>query len=91
LVNNRRIKLRYAHIGGTNPIRVIIHGNQIDRVPDSYRRYLTKIFRKKLRLVGTTVLIDFRGGDNPYKDKKNELTKRQINKRKRLMKFVKKR
>jgi GTPase len=91
LVQNRRIKLRYAHIGGTNPIRVIIHGNQIDKVPDSYRRYLVKIFRKKLRLVGTTVLIDFRGGDNPYKNKKNELTQRQINKRKRLMKFVKKR
>jgi len=91
LVNNRRIKLRYAHIGGTNPIRVIIHGNQIDKVPDSYRRYLVKIFRKKLKLVGTTVLIDFRGGDNPYKDKKNVLTKRQITKRKRLMKFVKKR
>ncbi len=47
LVNNRRIKLRYAHIGGTNPIRVIIHGNQIDRVPDSYRRYLTKILPQK--------------------------------------------
>jgi GTPase len=91
LVNNRRIKLRYAHIGGTNPIRVIIHGNQIDKVPDSYRRYMAKIFRKKLKLVGTAVLIDFRGGDNPYKDKKNELTQRQINKRKRLMKFVKKR
>lgn len=90
MVQNRRIKLRYAHIGGTNPIRVIIHGNQIDKVPDSYRRYLAKVFRKKLKLVGTAVLIDFRGGDNPYKDKKNVLTARQINKRKRLMKFVKK-
>jgi len=90
LVQNRRIKLRYAHIGGTKPIRLIIHGNQIDKVPDSNRRYLAKEFRKKLKLVGTAVLVDFRGGDNPYKNKKNELTQRQINKRKRLMKFVKK-
>ncbi len=91
LVQGRRIKLRYAHIGGTNPIRIIIHGNQIDKVPDSYRRYLAKIFRTKLKLVGTNVLIEFKSGDNPYKDKKNVLTPRQINKRKRLMKFVKKR
>ncbi len=91
MVQNRRIKLRYAHIGETNPIRVIIHGNQIDKVPDSYRRYLAKVFRKKLNLVGTAVLIDFKGGDNPFKGKKNELTQRQLNKRKRLMKFAKKR
>ncbi len=91
LVQNRRIKLRYAHIGGTNPIRIIIHGNQIDRVPNSYRRYLAKIFRTKLKLVGTNVLIDFKGGDNPYKDKKNVLTDRQVAKKRRLMKFVKKR
>jgi GTPase len=91
MVQNRRIKLRYAHIGGTNPIRVIIHGNQIDKVPDAYKRYLAKVFRKKLKLVGTAVLIDFKGGDNPYKGKKNVLTSRQVNKRKRLMKFVKKR
>ncbi len=91
LVQGRRIKLRYAHIGGTNPIRVIIHGNQIDKVPDAYRRYLAKIFRDKLKLVGTAVLIEFKSGDNPYKDKKNVLTDRQVAKRRRLMKFVKKR
>jgi GTPase len=91
LVQGRRIKLRYAHIGGTNPIRVIIHGNQIDKVPDAYKRYLQKIFRQQLKLVGTAVLIDFKGGDNPYKDKKNKLTDRQVAKRRRLMKFVKKR
>jgi GTPase len=90
LVQGRRIKLRYAHIGGTNPIRVIVHGNQIDKVPDAYRRYLAKIFRNKLKLVGTAVLIDFKSGENPYKDKKNILTDRQIAKRRRLMKFVKK-
>ena len=91
MVQGRRIKLRYAHLGGTNPIRVIIHGNQTEHVPDSYKRYLAKVFRKKLNLVGSAVLIDFKRGENPFKGKKNILTDRQVNKRKRLMKFVKKR
>ncbi len=91
MVQSRRIKLRYAHIGGTDPIRVIIHGNQTDKVPDAYKRYLASVFRKRLKLVGTNVLVDFKQGDNPYKDKKNILTARQVTKRKRLMKFVKKR
>ncbi|MGB1800792.1 MAG: ribosome biogenesis GTPase Der [Gammaproteobacteria bacterium] len=91
LVQGRRIKLRYAHIGQTNPIRVIVHGNQVDKVPDAYRRYLQKIFRQQLKLVGTAVLIEFKGGDNPFKGKKNKLTDRQVAKRRRLMKFVKKR
>lgn len=91
MVQGRRIKLRYAHLGGTDPIRVIIHGNQTERVPDAYKRYLASVYRKRLNLIGTNVLIDFKHGDNPFKGKKNVLTQRQINKRKRLMKHVKKR
>lgn len=91
MVQGRRIKLRYAHLGGTDPIRVIIHGNQTDKVPDAYKRYLASVFRKRLKLVGTNVLVDFKHGDNPFKGKKNVLTPRQITKRRRLMKFVKKR
>ena len=91
LVQGRRIKLRYAHIGRTNPIHVIIHGNQVDKVPNAYKRYLQKIFRQKLKVIGTAVLVDFKSGDNPYKGKKNVLTDRQVAKRRRLMKFVKKR
>ena len=90
VVHGRRIKLRYAHIGGHDPIRVIVHGNQTDRVPESYRRYLSKQMRKQLKLVGTPVLIDFKQGDNPYKDRKNVLTNRQIEKRRRLMRHVRK-
>ncbi|MAS82005.1 MAG: ribosome biogenesis GTPase Der [Legionellales bacterium] len=91
MVKGRRIKIRYAHLGGTDPIRVIIHGNQTDKVPDAYRRYLASVFRKRLKLIGTNVLVDFKQSDNPFKGKINILTSRQINKRKRLMKFVKKR
>ena len=90
LVRGRRIKLRYAHIGGHDPIRIIVHGNQTDRVPESYKRYLANQMRKQLKLVGAPVLIEFKQGENPYKNKKNILSNRQIEKRRRLMRHVKK-
>lgn len=90
LVHGRRIKLRYAHAGGHNPPLIIIHGNQLDSLPDSYKRYLIKGFTEKLKLVGTPLKLEFKGGDNPFKDKKNNLTDRQLKKRKRLMNWVKK-
>lgn len=89
LVRGRRIKLRYAHQGGRNPPMIVIHGNQTQNVPDAYRRYLSNTFRKALRLEGTPVRIDFKTGVNPYEGRKNILTKRQIDKRQRLKKFVK--
>ena len=67
LVHGHSIKLRYAHQGGQNPPMIIIHGNRIDHVPESYRRYLAGFFRKRLDLWGTPIRIEFRGGENPYK------------------------
>lgn len=90
MIRGSRIKLRYAHVGGHNPLRIIIHGNQTKHVPDSYRRYLANRLREKLKLTGTPVIIEFKHSDNPYKGIKNPLNKRQIQKRKRLMKHVKK-
>ncbi len=89
LVNGRRIKLRYAHAGGRNPPRIVIHGNQTDRVPDSYRRYLEKLYSRALELRGTPVRVEFRAGDNPYAGQRNKLTQRQINRKRRLMAHVK--
>ena len=91
MINGRRIKLRYAHAGGQNPPIIVIHGNQTDKVPASYQRYLEKTFRKHLDMVGTPIRIEFRTSENPYEGKKNKLTSRQVNRKKRLMKFVKKR
>lgn len=85
LVNGRRIKLRYAHLGGQNPPRIIIHGNQTEQVPDSYKRYLINFFREKLKIVGTPIKVEFKSGENPYKDKKNVLTPSQLKKRKRMI------
>ena len=90
MVKGRRIKLRYAHMGGVNPPRIVIHGNQTDDVPASYRRYLENIFRKIMRLEGTPLRIEFKSGENPFAGRRQELTDRQIKKKKRLVDHVKK-
>ncbi len=52
LVSGRRIRLRYAHLGGHHPLVIVVHGKQIEDLPDSYRRYLANYFRKSFDLVG---------------------------------------
>lgn len=86
--HGRTAKLRYAHSGGKLPPRIVIHGSRTDTVPDSYRRYLVNRFIKHFKLKGTPVFIDFRDSENPYRDRKNKLSKRQLDKRKRLKKFT---
>jgi len=91
IVHGHRIKLRYAHQGGKNPPIIVIHGNKTSDVPDSYKRYLFNAFLKRLNLHGTPIRIEFKTGDNPFKDRKNKnnLTRRQQAKRRRMMKHVK--
>jgi GTP-binding protein len=91
LVRGRRLKLRYAHQGGINPPRIIIHGNQTDQVPASYRRYLTNYFLDAINSVGTPIKIEFKGGTNPFAEKRNRLSKRQQFKRARMIQHIKKR
>ncbi|HBA33363.1 MAG TPA: ribosome biogenesis GTPase Der, partial [Gammaproteobacteria bacterium] len=69
LIQGRRIKLRYAHQGGRNPPVIVIHGNQTDKVPESYRRYLENFFIEALKLEGTSIRIEFKRSTNPYQDK----------------------
>ena len=66
LVHGRRIKLRYAHQGGRNPPRIVIHGNQTVSVPEAYRRYLANVYRESFDLFATPVAIEFRTDANPY-------------------------
>lgn len=91
LINGRRIKLRYAHAGGQNPPVIVIHGNQVSSLPESYKRYLMNAFSNHLKLVGTPLKMEFKGGDNPYEGKKNVLTERQVKRRARLIKRAKRR
>lgn len=91
LVRGRRIRLRYAHMGGRNPPRIVIHGNQVKDLPGSYKRYLSNFFREALGLVGTPVSLEFRQGENPFAGRRNPLNKRQAAKRRRLMSHAKRR
>lgn len=70
MVRNRRIKLRYCHAGAMNPPTIIIHGNQTQEVPASYKRYLENTFRKVLKIMGTPIRIEFRTSENPYEERK---------------------
>ena len=89
LVQGRVTKLRYAHMGGKSPPRIVIHGNRVSMLAESYKRYLENFFRKRFKLVGTPIRMNFRDGENPFEGKPNVLTERQQKKRKRLVRFAK--
>lgn len=90
LIHGRRVKMKYAHAGGYNPPVIVIHGNQLKDLPDSYKRYLMNYYRKALKTMGTPIRIEFKEGANPFEGKVNKLTVGQERKRKRLMNFHKK-
>ena len=85
-INNRRIKLRYAHAGGHNPPIVVIHGKQTEKLPDSYRRFLEKYFRHALKLEGTPIRIELKSSENPFTKKEKHLTPQQIAQKRRIRK-----
>ena len=64
-----RPKLRFAHQGGMNPPIIVIHGNSLDHVTESYKRYLEGRFRKEFDLVGTPLRIQIKSSHNPFTDK----------------------
>ena len=90
MIGGRRVKLKYAHPGGYNPPIIVIHGNQVDKLPDSYKRYLSNHFRRSLKIIGSPIRLQFQEGNNPFAGRRNKLTPNQLRKRKRLMKFIKK-
>jgi GTP-binding protein len=61
-----RPKMRYAHQGGSNPPRIIVHGSALEGVPESYRRYLERFFRDTFKLTGTPLRVEFKTGRNPF-------------------------
>ena len=85
-----RPKLRYAHSGGKTPPTIIIHGNNLKQIQESYTRYLENYFRKELDLGSTPLDIVYKDQENPFKNKPNQLNERQLKKRKRMIKRRKK-
>jgi len=90
LRQGRTAKLRYAHVGGRQPMRILVHGNRTGTLPEAYRRYLLNTFRERFELVGIPLRVEFKDGDNPYAGRRNRLTPRQLAKRKRLKNFTRK-
>ncbi|MBP0047763.1 ribosome biogenesis GTPase Der [Marinobacterium sp. AK62] len=89
MVNNRRIKLRYAHQGGSNPPIIVVHGNQTGSLPGSYKRYLENRFTKYLKVRGTPIRFEFRTSENPFAGRRNTLTPRQLAKKERSRQHIK--
>ena len=90
-IQGRRIKLKYAHQGGSQPPIFIIYGNQTDKLRKSYKRFLANQLRKRFGFWGTPIRLEFRNSSNPYSEKKNKLSTRQRRKRKRVIRLRKKR
>jgi len=65
-VGRQQIKLKYAHQGGKNPPTVVIHGNLLNKVPESYKRYLARSISREFELAGTRVALWFKTSGNPY-------------------------
>ena len=89
VVRGHVAKLRFAHPSGTNPPTFTVHGTRLRTLTDSYKRYLENFFRKRFKLVGTPVRFLFKEGTNPYEGKKNVLTDKQVAKKRRLIRHVK--
>ncbi len=89
VVRGHVAKLRFAHPGGDTPPTFVVHGTRLKTLSSTYQRYLENFFRKRFKLVGTPIRFVFRENSNPYEGKKNVLTERQVEKKRRLMRHVK--
>ena len=89
-VNGRQLKLKHIHFGGINPTTLVIHSNQDKKIPQNYKKYLENSFRSSLKMQSIQLKLIFRKSANPFENKVNKLTDRQIKKRQRMMKHVKK-
>ncbi|MFV2060538.1 MAG: ribosome biogenesis GTPase Der [Gammaproteobacteria bacterium] len=87
VVKGHRIKLRYAHQGGTNPPIIVIHGTKTDALPKSYQRYLINGFRKHLKLEGTPIRLQLKSSSNPYQTKRKVKFERTVDKQGRKNKL----
>jgi GTP-binding protein len=91
LVRGHAPKLRFAHPGGSNPPTIVIHGSRTKHIAPAYRRYLENFFRKRYKLEGTPIRIEFRDGENPFAGRRNVLTEGQQRKRQRMIREMKRR
>ncbi|WP_017999452.1 ribosome biogenesis GTPase Der [Paracoccus sp. N5] len=71
----RRIRLRYMTQVKTRPPAFVVMATHVDKLPDSYQRYLVNGLRADFDMPGTPIRLTFRdqGTKNPYRDKANKI------------------
>ena len=79
-----RPRIKFVKTLDVQPPTFIIHGNKLDSLNKQYLKYLENFVRKPLQLKGIPIKLVLKISENPYKKRKNILTKRQLNKRKRI-------
>ena len=84
MVGRFRPKIKFISLGNSSPPTFIFHGNKLEGINKNYEKFLENFLRKKLKLQGIPIKFVFKTNVNPFKDKKNQLTKRQYAKRKRV-------
>jgi len=77
MISGRRMKPKFAHQGGRNPPVIVIHGNQLKKLPGSYRRFLINTFRKAAKLQGTPIRLEMRAGSNPFEGRPSGRSKKR--------------
>ena len=75
LVCGRRVKFKYAHAGGYNPLILVMHGTQVKKIPNTYKRYLINYLRRSLKIIGTPIIIQLNESVNPFSFNNKRLTK----------------
>jgi GTP-binding protein len=87
LVRGRQVRPRYAHQGGRYPTLIVVYGNQVQRLPAHYKRYLENAFREALHVRGTPIRVELRTSENPYAGQRTRLTPLQAKRKRRALRF----
>ena len=67
----RRVKIRYMTQPKARPPLFVLFGNSVDKIPESYKRFLANGLRETFSLFGVPIRLSMRGGsENPYAKKK---------------------
>jgi len=70
-VAGRRVKIRYMTQPKARPPFFVLFGNQVDKIPESYKRFLMNGLRETFGLFGVPIRLSMRGGsDDPYAPKR---------------------
>ena len=69
-VSGRRVKIRYMTQPKSRPPFFLLFGNQVDSIPESYKRFIINGLRETFGFQGVPLRISLRGGgENPYAKK----------------------